>query len=564
MSHANRQIDSHLQHGKRLHGAGRLAEAGQIYQQVLTVAPAHPDALHMMGVLLLQMGQPAQALQWIERAIAASGWQAGAASPVANAAFAASPVANAASAASPVANAASAASPVANAAFAGFHVHRAHALLALGRASEAVAASRTAVQLKRGNAEALQVMGHALTDTGDYPGALRAYQEAARLQPGLPDLLNNLGTALHHANRLEEAARTLTRAHGREPRDPGILVNLSSVQRDLGLFEQAEARLAAASRIAPDDPLIRYNQALLLLLMGRFEQAWPGWEERFRAGAVPGRNLGKPRWHGETLAGRTLLLHAEQGLGDTIQFCRYPLPQDGNVIFEVQPRIARLLTSLTGAPRIVRAGDALPPFDLECPLMSLPAIRGTTAATIPAVVPYMFAEPDLVAGWRARLGENGFRIGIAWQGNAARREDGGRSIRLEHYLALATVPGVRLISLQKDVGTEQLSLDMQIETLGEDFDSGPDGFIDTAAVMMNLDLVITSDTAVAHLAGALGCPVWVALRAVPDWRFMLERSDSPWYPTMRLFRQTVRDVWEPVFAAMRDALVAKTKGGDHG
>ena len=525
MSQQNRQIDVHLQRGKRLHGAGRLTEAGQVYQQVLTVAPAHPDALHMMGVLLLQMGQPAQALPWIERAIAAQGSQSGAATPSTNSTFAA------------------------------FHVHHAHALLALGRAGEAIAACRIALQLQRGNAEAHQVLGHALTDTGDYAGALKAYQDAARLQPALPDVLNNLGTALHHANRLEEAARTLTRAHAREPRDPGILLNLSSVQRDLGLFAQAEARLAAASRIAPDDPRIRYNQALLLLLLGRFEQAWPGWEARFRAGAVPARHLAKPRWRGEALAGRTLLIHAEQGLGDTIQFCRYPLPADGRVIFEVQPRIARLIGSLTDAPRIVRAGEALPPFDLECPLMSLPAIRGTTEATIPASIPYLFAEPEAVTRWRAVLGDTGFRVGIAWQGNAARREDGGRSIPLEHYLPLASVPGVRLISLQKDVAprcaTDQLTPAMRIETLGEDFDSGPDGFIDTAAVMINLDLVITSDTAVAHLAGALGRPVWVALRAVPDWRFMLERPDSPWYPTMRLFRQVARDAWGPVFAAMR-------------
>jgi Flp pilus assembly protein TadD len=518
MSQANRQIDAHLQHGKRLHGAGRLAEAGQIYQQILTVAPAHPDALHMMGVLLLQMGRPTRALPWIERAIAANGLVAA------------------------------------------FHVHHAHTLMALGRPGDAIAACRTALHLKRGNAEAHRVLGHALTDTGDFAGALKAYQDAFRLEPDLPDLLNNLGTALHHANRLEDAARTLTRANRREPRDPDILLNLSSVQRDLGWFGQAEARLAAALQIAPDDPRIRYNQALLLLLLGQFERAWPGWEQRFHAGAVPARVLGKPRWHGEALAGRTLLLHAEQGLGDTIQFCRYALPADGKVIFEVQPRIARLLTSLHHAPGIVRAGDALPAFDLECPLMSLPAIHGTTEATIPAAIPYLFAEPEAVTRWRARLGEHGFRVGIAWQGNPARREDGGRSIRLEHYLPLASVPGVRLISLQKDAGAEQLSSAMTIEIPDQDFDAGPDGFIDTAAVMMNLDLVITSDTAVAHLAGALGCPVWVALRAVPDWRFMLERPDSPWYPTMRLFRQTARDAWGPVFAAIREALMGLTDG----
>jgi hypothetical protein len=188
--------------------------------------------------------------------------------------------------------------------------------------------------------------------------------------------------------------------------------------------------------------------------------------------------------------------------------------------------------------------------------MSLPSIFGMTEASIPAAVPYLSAEPDAVARWRTRLGEHGYRVGIAWQGNPARREDRGRSIGLAHFSPLASVPGVRLISLQKHDGVEQLAGGMTVETLGPDFDPGPDGFIDTAAVMMNLDLVIASDTAIPHLAGALGRPVWVALRAVPDWRFMLGRTDSPWYPTMRLFRQTARDQWGPVFGSIKDALAA--------
>ena len=527
MSHASRQIEVHFQQGKRLHGAGRLAEAGQVYQQVLGVAPMHPEALDMMGVLLLQMGQPAQALGWIDRAIGIK--------------------------------------PSAS----DFQVHRSHALLALGRAAEAAEAARIAARHKRNNAEALQALGHALTDSGQYEAALKAYQDAVRLRPELPDLLNNLGTSLHHADQLEEAARTLTRAHVREPRDPGVLANLSSVLKALGRFAEAETKLAAASRLAPGDPTVLYNHGLLMLLLGRFQAAWPGWEQRFHAGAVPDRGFTQPRWRGEGLAGRTLLVHAEQGLGDTIQFCRYLAsadgsaagPTDGKIVFEVQPRVARLLAGLRGAPMIVPAGDALPAFDLTCPLMSLPAIRGTTEATIPADVPYLSADPDRVALWRSRLGDRGFRVGIAWQGNHLRREDRGRSIRLEHYLPLASIPGIRLISLQKDTGADQLAPGMAVETLGGDFDSGPDGFIDTAAVMMSLDLVITSDSAVAHLAGALARPVWVALRAVPDWRFMLERPDCPWYPTMRLFRQTVRDDWAPVFAAMRNALEGRANGG---
>jgi Flp pilus assembly protein TadD len=527
MSHANRQIDAHFRFGKQLHGAGRLAEAGQVYQQILTAVPSHPEAMHMMGVLLLQMGQPAQALVWIERAIEAPG-------------------------------------SAADGALAEFHVHRAHALLALGRAADAALACRAALRIKRGSAEAYQALGHALIDGGNHADALKAYQEAARLGPNLPDVLNNLGTALHHEDRLEEAARTLNRAHAREPRDPSILVNLSTVLRDLGRFAEAESRLAAALRVAPGDPAARYNHALLMLLLGRFEQAWPGWEERFRAGATLDRRFEQPAWRGEPLGGRTLLIHAEQGLGDTIQFCRYPFPTDGTVLFEVQPRIARLLTGRPGAPPILRAGDPLPAFDLACPLMSLPAVYGTAEATIPANVPYLAAEPEMVARWRERLGNHGFRVGIAWQGNPSRREDTGRSIRLEHFLPLASVRGVRLISLQTRAGAEQLMPGMAVETLGADFDSGPDGFIDTAAVMMNLDLVITSDTAIPHLAGALGRPVWVALRAVPDWRFMLERTDSPWYPTMRLFRQAARNDWAPVFATIKDALTALVAAGGAG
>jgi Flp pilus assembly protein TadD len=518
MNQPTRQIDAHLQNGKRLHGAGRLGDAGAIYQQVLTVAPGHPDAMHMMGVLLLQTGQPGQGLNWIDRAIAAPGTPKGVASD--------------------------------------FHTHRAHALLALGRTTEAIAACQVALQLRRGNAEAFQAFGHALTDAGDYQGALKAYHDASRLKPDLPDVMNNLGTALHHANRLEDAARTLARAHAKQPGDPGILLNLSSVLRDLGQFREAETRLLAAARLAPDDPRVRYDHALLMLLLGRFEAAWPGWEARFAAGAVADRGLAAPRWRGEPLAGRTLLIHAEQGLGDTIQFCRFRFPGDGKVLFESQPRIARLMRQRTDAT-VLRVGDPLPPFDLACPLMSLPAIFRTTEATIPRDVPYLSAEPDAVTRWRDRLGSHGFRVGIAWQGNPARREDAGRSIPLDQFQTLAAIPGVRLISLQKDQGSEQLTSGMAVETLGSDFDSGPDGFIDTAAVMMNLDLVISSDTAIPHLAGALGLPVWVALRAVPDWRFMLERPDSPWYPTMRLFRQRQRDQWTPVFAAIGRALAAE-------
>ncbi len=518
MSSRSKQLDAYFQQGERLHAAGRLTEAAQVYQQILAVAPDHADSLHMLGVLALQRGQPAAALDWLDRAIGLK--------------------------------------PLVSS----YHMHRAHALLALNHPAEAIAACKIALRTKSQNAEAYQVLGHAHTDAMQPAEALRAYREAVRLKPDLPDLFNNLGTALRNLGWLEEAEQRLREAMRRAPGDLGVQLNLSSVLKELGKIPEAEVLLREALRRQPGDPVLMYNLALLLLLTGRDQDAWPGWEQRFAARAVPARGGTLPQWAGDPLNGRTLLVHAEQGLGDTLQFCRFlpPLAATGaTIVFEAPTRLHRLLSSMPGVPPIV-TGDQRVTADVICPLMSLPARLAGAATPVPlaGTMPYLFAEPGRIAQWRNRLGSNGFRIGIAWQGNPGRTEDLGRSIPLPEFLPLSQIPGVRLISLQKNDGTDQLLAGMAVETPGPDFDAGPDGFVDTAAVMMNLDLIITSDTSIAHLAGALGRPVWVALRRVPDWRWQLERADSPWYPTMRLFRQTERDVWAPVFSAMAEALTA--------
>ena len=517
MSRRSKQIDAYFQQGERLLAAGQPMKAEQIYRQILAAEPKHAESRHMLGVLALQAGQPVLALDLFDGAIALK--------------------------------------PLVSA----YHVHRAHALLALSRPIEAAAACRIALRTKSNNAEAYQVLGHACTDSLQPAEALRAYREAVRLKPDLPDLFNNLGTALRNLGWLEEAEQHLLEAVRRAPGDLGAQLNLSSVLKELGKVAEAEALLRDALRKQPGDAVLMYNLSLLLLLTGRTGEAWPGWEQRFAAGAVPRRGLSQPQWNGEALAGRTLLIYAEQGLGDTIQFCRY-LPgrylsglaaTGGGILLEAPARLRRLLSTLPGAPPMVVPGESPGTVDLVCPLMSLPARFGTQ---VDWSMPYLMAEPERVARWRTRLGPSGFKIGIAWQGNPGRVEDLGRSISLREYLPLADKPGVRLVSLQKNDGTDQLENGMTIESLGQDFDAGPDGFLDAAAVMMSLDLVITSDTAIAHLAGALGRPVWVALRLVPDWRWQLERDDSPWYPTMRLFRQSTRDDWKPVFAAMAEAI----------
>ncbi len=311
---------------------------------------------------------------------------------------------------------------------------------------------------------------------------------------------------------------------------------------------------------------------------------------RFGTLAVPARPFRQPVWRGEALEGRTLLVHAEQGLGDTIQFCRYipelarRLAGDGRLVFEVQRPLARLMAGLPEPPPIVRAGDPMPPFDLVCPLLSLPERFATTAATAPRRVPYLAGEPDRIAHWRARLGPHGVRIGIAWRGNPKSQAELGRSIPLAHFLPLGRLPGVRLISLQRDHGLDEIAAlpsGSRVETPGEGFDAGPDAFLDTAAIMPSLDLIITSDTNIAHLAGALARPVWVALQHVPDWRWMFFPPDgaasdsagsaeaspqgfahlSPWYPTMRLFRQVRRGDWAGVFAEIATALAERIAAG---
>lgn len=529
MGKRTQAIEALYQQAVRQQLAGRGREADRMYRDILAAVPTHADSRHMLGVLALQADQPAIALRHFDQAIATS------------------------------------------ARTSAYHLNRANALRRLGRMEEALASCREALRLNPGSAEAHQVHGHILSDLGDAAAAVVAYQEAARRKPGLFDVHNNLGIALRHTGRLEEAEQALREALRREPGEPGITLNLSNVLKELGRVTEAETCLRDALRARPNDPMLRYHLGLLLLLMGRFQEGWAFYDSRAQTPAVAARPFPQPTWHAEALAGRTLLVHAEQGLGDTIQFCRYVpslmqrVAGNGQVVFEVQRSLASLLASLPGPPAIVPAGVPLPPFDLVCPLMSLPERFGTTPESVPHNVPYLSADPGRVARWRERLGPHGFKIGIAWQGNPSSQAELGRSIPLARFLPLARLPGVRLISVQKEHGLAELSRLAEpsaIELPGADFDAGPDAFVDTAAIMAGLDLVITSDTAIAHLAGALARPVWVALQHVPDWRWMLQpTSDSPWYPTMRLFRQGRRGAWEEVFErierALRDVLEAR-------
>lgn len=515
MNRAMHAIEAHYQNGLKLHSAGRLPEAEQAYRQVLAAQPAHADAMHMLGVLASQCGQPQAALACLDRAIVLK--------PSA---------------------------PL-------FHVNRAAALLALRQLDAAEAACREALRLKRNCAEAYQVLGHLLCDLNRPEEAATAYREALRLNPRLPDLQNNLGLALRLAGRLEDAVVALRQAVRQAPRDPGAHGNLAGVMKELGRLEEAEACYRAAIGVQPDDAAAHLNLGIVLLLAGRYGEGWQEYAWRFRAGAVRIPACDKPRWGGEPLDGRVLLIRCEQGLGELIQFCRYVLmaAERGSIIFEVQPGMRRLIASVIGPERTVQAGDALPAFDVWCPMLDLPLLLGMDAP----MPPYLGADPQQVAKWRERIGAEGRKIGIVWQGNPTAAVERGRSIPVREFLPLAQVPGVRLISLQKYHGLDQLANlpeGLRIELLGDDFDAGPDAFADTPAVMQCLDLLVTSDTSVAHLGGALGRPIWVALQQIPDWRWEISGEHCRWYPSMRLFRQTQRGDWAGVFARVAQELEA--------
>jgi tetratricopeptide (TPR) repeat protein len=402
------------------------------------------------------------------------------------------------------------------------HYNLANGLKETGRLAEAAARYRQALQLKPSFAEAHLNLGITIAALGKPAEAVVEYHEALRLQPHSVEAHNNLGLALAH----------------------------------LGHHEQALARYQRALQLWPDFPDAHYNLALTWLTLGNFEQGWAEYEWRWRLAELPPRPFSQALWDGTALHGRTILLHSEQGMGDTIQFIRYaPLVQQrgGKVLVECQGALLPLLAGCAGIDQLVARGAPLPSADVHCPLMSLGRIFAAGLAPIPANVPYVFTDPRRFEHWRSEVSRApGFKVGIAWQGSPGYRWDRLRSIPLAHFAPLARVPGVQLISLQKGPGTDQLGAGTQFDVidLGNSLDEGTGAFVDTAAVMKCLDLVVTSDTAVAHLAGALALPVWLALSLSPEWRWQLHRADSPWYPTMRLFRQMRFGDWDTVFSCM--------------
>jgi Tfp pilus assembly protein PilF len=436
-----------------------------------------------------------------------------------------------------------------------------------GQFDEGILALRRAIEIRPTYAEAFNNLGVALASKGRNEEAATAYRRAIEISPAYAEAFNNLGNALTEQGQFDEALTAFLQALEIKPDYAEALNNLGNLRSLLGQREEAEDAYRRALAIQPDFAGAKLGLSLLWLLRGDFEHGWALYESRREAYPFLKREFSQPMWDGGSVDGLRVLLHAEQGLGDTLQFVRYAAmvaARGALVIIECQPPLKTLLQSLEGNFQIVARGEPLPSFDVHCPLMSLPYVLGTRVETIPLTIPYLAADPAKTGYWRVRLKkldqhdvsvsrqDSMLKVGLVWAGGNRpdmpdfNRIDLIRSLNLNRFSPFSEIPGVAFVSLQKGPAAAQASEPPRGLTLFDWTDELED-FADTAALVEALDLVITVDTAVAHLAGALGKPTWLLHRYATCWRWGLEGESAPWYPSIRIFRQPIAGEWESVF-----------------
>jgi tetratricopeptide (TPR) repeat protein len=485
---------------------GRLHDAERICDSLLAAPSGQIDALHVFGLLRHQQGRNVEALELIGTVLKSK--------------------------------------PDSVDALNNYGI----VLTALKRHEEALARFEKALSVRSDHINARSNRADALARLKRYDEALAAYDEILVREPKHLHALNEAAAIETRFGRPEAALVRYERGLAIAPRTLELHVNKGTALRALNRFDEALKSFSAAAAIDPKRAEPHYNTSLARLCLGEFKTGWKDYEWRWRKAdwADSLRHLSAPLWLGkEPLAGKTILLHAEQGLGDTLQFVRYVtlVAQRGaNVVLEVQPSLKELLRCVAGATLVIARGEKLPDFDMHCPLLSLPLAFETELATIPAAISYLRPAQESVTKWQARMPSGDrLRVGICWAGSAMHLNDRRRSMPIEHFARVLSVPGVDFVNLQKEVTAAQAAIlnEHGVIQLCEEFAD----FADTAAVVSMLDLVVTVDTSVAHLAGAMGKAVGMLVPFSPDWRWMLDRTDSPWYPTMRLFRQTVIDNW---------------------
>jgi tetratricopeptide (TPR) repeat protein len=591
------QVGRLLRQGLAYQRAGRRGAAAACYRSTLRAAPHCAPALHLLGLLAEQVGQHDRSIQWMRASLAVAPerddaatlnslarayWRQGHFDParrcyqrLAELLPRSAPMQHRLGttlewlgdwdAAADAYRRALALQP----ASADIHGSLARLACRQGAWDDAVECCRRSLALAPGRHELHNLLGYALVNAGDLGAAVEVYRRALELEPNSPYAVYGLGYLFERRGELASAAESYRLAIHLAPRLIEAHLHLGITHYLRGEWEQAAGCFERAQALDPDNAEVQTFFGHLHLLAGDFSRGWKEYEQRWRTPHFwrGRRELPQPQWHGEPLAGARILLHAEQGLGDTLQFVRYvPLvaARGGQVTLEVQPPLHRLLASADGARAVLRRGDDLPEVDWQCPLLSLPLAFATDLASIPAPIPYVRPDPALVAAWRERLAGNALRVGLVWGGNPNFPHERWRSIPLELLAPLTQVAGTAFYSLQVGPASIQVAAGRNHVRMVDLREQLRD-FADTAAVIANLDLVISVDTSVAHLAGAMGKPVWLLLHKSADWRWLLGREDSPWYPTARLFRQSTLGNWHEVVARVDRELrelVARTATGD--
>jgi tetratricopeptide (TPR) repeat protein len=507
-----------LRQAERCRNEGRLTEAEALCRRVLEARPDLPEAEHLLGVIAHQNGKLGAAIEHVQRAVKAAPQVAL------------------------------------------FHANLGEMLRLAGRPKRAAEAARRALEIEPGMAMALSNLGVALYELKEFAEAAQAHRKAIAANPGFAEAHSNLGNALHALRRFDEAVDAYRRAIELRPDFADAWANLGTTLHHGGDFDEAAVALRRAIALAPGHANAHSGLGILLLMRGDFAEGWDEYEWRLRSSERKGPRFPEKPWQGESLAGKHVYVQAEQGFGDTLHFARYiPLlaARAGKVTLRVHQQLVALLReSLTGITVLGDRGDP-GPYDCDTVLLSLPRLLRTRLETIPVDLPYLRSPAQVALRWRTRLRDmDGLKVGVAWAGNPEHINDARRSLDLSVLAPLFAVRGTAFASLQVGPRASDLRRERGIDDLSPDLND----FSDTAGAIAALDLVITVDTSVAHLAGALGKPVWVLLPWVTDWRWMLEREDCPWYPTMRLFRQKRGDDRADVIARAAAELAAVANG----
>jgi tetratricopeptide (TPR) repeat protein len=497
--------------------SGNFQQAENIYREILTNQPNNVHALYFLGIISFQRGNYDLSIEYFKKVIYIDPRNGGT------------------------------------------YVNLGDALREKKQIDEAIISYQKAIQLNPTLEDAYNNLGVCFKEKGLLDEALIYYQKALQLNPKFSSAYNNLGVVYNEKQQYDKAISCYQKAFQINPNSAETYNNLGCVLQDRGDFDSARVYFKKALQLNPNNADAHLNLSFVLLLSGNFMQGWKEFSWRLERKDFSRHDFSQPLWDGANIDRLTILLHTEQGLGDTIQFIRYSplIAQKGaKVIVACQREVGSLLRSVEGIEQVIEREKDLPEFDVYCPLLSLPLIFNTTLESIPAKVPYIKVDSLLVQKWRNKVqyDDSKLKIGLVWAGKPEHKDDRNRSCLLDNFSPLAELSDIAFYSLQKGAASEQAKnppKGMKFIDYTEEISD----FSDTAALIQNLDLIVSVDTSVVHLAGALGKPVWTLIPFSPDWRWMLNREDSPWYPTMRLFRQPSPGDWESVITKVKDELL---------